>query len=64
MQVARRSDSAATNKVSHRTFRRSPHVTLQFFRSRFDPYEHEHKSLTKALMGHFPQHNSWLICSV
>jgi len=63
MQVARRSDSAA-NKVSHRTFRRSPHMTLPFFRSRFDPYEYEHKPLMKALMGHFPQHNSRLICSV
>jgi len=44
--------------------RRSPHMTLLFFRSRIDRYAYEHKSLTKALMGHFPQHDSWLICSV
>jgi len=63
MQLALRSDSAAT-KVSNRTFRRSPQMMLQFFRSGIDPYACEHKSLTKALMGHFPQHDNWLIFSV
>jgi len=62
MQVARRSDGVVT-KVSNRTFRLSPHMTLLFFRSRIDPYAHKHNSLRMALMGHFPQHDSWLICS-
>ena len=43
MQATQRSDSAAT-EVSWRTFRRSPHMTLQIFRPRISPYAYEHKS--------------------